>query len=436
MEQSIEEIVLTTALRTYLALSRSEQEQLEDSQPRRGKGIQTDIDVATAENFRIRIDTINICLQAVGQIAGNVRKWASEDDGSKDVDRWKNEEIEEGVSSGTQDENLIFFDAESERFAPEFEDDEPYMLPTTGQWITPITSKSAGPSNRESSLKDQYDFGQLNVRAFSVSIPNIPTNVEQTTHDKDRSLLLSVDKAPNLIDLDDDWLVAQRLQALYEEEAFIQNTSYQDEARYARQVREEEMIRADNFKSNTATAKQLAHEWRIEGRIQSQDFEELLVDFAQKERSRDEQQADLNELRNQQEEDEERFRKDRAAARAAQEEWESEEREALEGVLKWREQAEREEKEDLERKVAEAEEEVRRAEQEELERIFAEAEEEIRRAEEEELERVVAEAEEEERRARQADCLACMEPSDRVDMCLLTCEHYYCGGCIVGKSSF
>jgi hypothetical protein len=74
MQESIEELILTDSSKTYLRLLEAEQELLEDSQPRRGKGVQTDTDVARAENFRVRIATINSCLQVVGQNSENVPK--------------------------------------------------------------------------------------------------------------------------------------------------------------------------------------------------------------------------------------------------------------------------------------------------------------------------------------------------------------------------
>jgi hypothetical protein len=154
IEDTVVTSVLTDALSRYMRYLEVEQELHESSQPRRGKGVQTDTDLARTEYFRARTVTTGFCLHFVGQIAENVKRWATGEAEVKDVGRGK--EKEKKVDFGIRDEDLIDFNkniplSPDDCFKPvwEDEDDEPYINPMTGQWITPVTSKSAGPSNSQ-----------------------------------------------------------------------------------------------------------------------------------------------------------------------------------------------------------------------------------------------------------------------------------------------
>jgi len=151
IEDTVVTSVLTDALSRYMRYLEVEQELHESSQPRRGKGVQTDTDLARTEYFRARTVATGFCLHFVGQIADNVKRWATGEE-VKDVGRGK--EKEKKVDFGIRNEDLIDFNEKTplsldDCFKPvwEDEDDEPYINPMTGQWITPVTSKSAGPSN-------------------------------------------------------------------------------------------------------------------------------------------------------------------------------------------------------------------------------------------------------------------------------------------------
>jgi hypothetical protein len=134
----------------------------------------------------------------------------------KDVGCRNKKEVEKEIDFGTQEENLIDFDAEPEHLVLAIEDDEPYLLPTTGQWITPITSKSAGSSHCDKTSDNRIIIGRLSLQAFAASIPNTPVDVEQIILDRRFSVAPSLGKIHNLMDGWEDCLAAQRLQAQYE----------------------------------------------------------------------------------------------------------------------------------------------------------------------------------------------------------------------------
>lgn len=481
------EFILTDALSTYLELLEPESELLAD--------------------FHVRIATINSCLQVVGQIAEHVEKWVIEDDRVKDVRRGKMKATEKEIDYRTRDENLIDFDKGDEHLGWGFEDDEPYVNPFTGQWITPITSKSAGPSNYEKTSKNPSDSEQRTLRVLEVIVPHPLVDAEQAIQDKDFSLDPSLGKIHNLIDFDEDddppyyetlspvtayslssnpfstrplanscyssntadihspgsslpdsnseleetvfdynegrqmeilqskWavdddiqdmrcsqtanqfhgdlLVAWKMQAQFDEETAQQSNTYQKEAKCAREVEEEE---GKKFNVDTVVARRLARDWETQDETHVQNLQKIQAYSAQE----DSKYADKS--RRDEKERNEAFLRDQAAARAAQDQWEQEQRDIVEDAVKLREQAEREEQEEMERKRVELE----------LAKRLAE---ELARQEEEELQRVIAELEEAERRERQADCVVCMEPSDKSGMCLLSCDHYYCEDCIVGRVS-
>lgn len=163
IEDTVVTSVLTDALSRYMRYLEVEQELHESSQPRRGKGVQTDTDLARTDYFRARTVTTGFCLHFVGQIAENVKRWATGEEEVKDVGRGKEKEKEKKVEFGIRDEDLIDFNEEipffpDNCFKPvwEDEDDEPYINPMTGQWITPVTSKSAGPSNPQRMYENPY----------------------------------------------------------------------------------------------------------------------------------------------------------------------------------------------------------------------------------------------------------------------------------------
>jgi hypothetical protein len=154
IEDAVVTSVLTDALSRYMRYLEVEQELHESSQPRRGKGVQTDTDLARTEYFRARTVTTECCLRIVGRITENVKRWATGDEEVKYVSRGKGKEKE--VDFGVRDENLIDFNEEIPFFSDDYfksvwedKDDEPYINPMTGQWVTPVTSKSAGPSNTQ-----------------------------------------------------------------------------------------------------------------------------------------------------------------------------------------------------------------------------------------------------------------------------------------------
>jgi hypothetical protein len=555
IEDTVVTSVLTDALSRYMRYLEVEQELHESSQPRQGKGVQTDTDLARAEYFRARTVTTESCLQFVGRIAENVKRWATGEEEVKDVGRGKEKEKE--VNFGLRDENLIDFNGEipfslDDYFKPvwEDEDDEPYINPMTGQWITPVTSKSAGPSNTRGMYKEpsrKPSSGRvLKVRApflcrpsgdeaksskadeslfpptvevRKASVSNILVDLRRRVQPKDVSVVPQLSIIPNLLDLDDDvpppyeallpgailpptnpfsyplpsrgsstntpgsntpntssrdtdpepedtffdcanerqqianlqseWalgddhlqntlqfafpledattpsqfdldrLAALKLQAQFDNEA-QQSSSFRSQDGYARQLEQEERTIALDFSADMEAAKRLAREWEAQDGIYEQNLKSLQKEWAQEDRRLEEQAAFADAMRRDEEASDTAIRRDRAAAMAAQNQWEQEAREAEDSTRRLREQIEREEEEEMERRRAAVEQAKRLAE-------------ELERQEEEERQRLAAEAAEAERRERQADCVVCMEPSDKVDMCSLSCEHYYCEDCIIGR---
>ena len=557
IEDTVVTSVLTDALSRYMRYLEVEQELHESSQPRRGKGVQTDTDLARTEYFRARTVTTGFCLHFVGQIAENVKRWGTGEEEVKDVGRGKEEKK---VDFGIRDEDLIDFNEKSpfspdDCFKPvwEDEDDEPYINPMTGQWITPVTSKSAGPSNPqwiyENSSRKASAGQALKVKALLLgqssggeaksskadellylttdevresSVPNILVDLQRRVQPKDISVVPQLPQLsiiPKLIDLDDDdqlpydallpaailpptnpfsnplpshrsstntsgsntpntssrdtdhepediffdsangrqrivnlqsecasaddrlqdtqqfafpledatipsqfdldRLTALKLQAQFDNEA-QQSSRFRGPDGYARQLEQEERTRVLDFSADTEAAKRLARDWEAQDGIYEQNLERLRNEWAEEDRRLEEQAAFADAMRRDEEARDEAIRRDQAAAMAAQNQWEQQMRETEDSTRKLREQIEREEEEEVERRRAAVEQAKRLAE-------------ELERQEEEERQRLAAEAAEAERRERQADCVVCMEPSDKVDMCSLSCEHYYCEDCIIGR---
>jgi len=557
IEDTVVTSVLTDALSRYMRYLEVEQELHESSQPRRGKGVQTDTDLARTEYFRARTVTTGFCLHFVGQIAENVKRWGTGEEEVKDVGRGKEEKK---VDFGIRDEDLIDFNEKSpfspdDCFKPvwEDEDDEPYINPMTGQWITPVTSKSAGPSNPqwiyENSSRKASAGQALKVKALLLgqssggeaksskadellylttdevresSVPNILVDLQRRVQPKDISVVPQLPQLsiiPKLIDLDDDdqlpydallpaailpptnpfsnplpshrsstntsgsntpntssrdtdhepediffdsangrqrivnlqsecasaddrlqdtqqfafpledatipsqfdldRLTALKLQAQFDNEA-QQSSRFRGPDGYARQLEQEERTRVLDFSADTEAAKRLARDWEAQDGIYEQNLERLRNEWAEEDRRLEEQAAFADAMRRDEEARDEAIRRDQAAAMAAQNQWEQQMRETEDSTRKLREQIEREEEEEMERRRAAVEQAKRLAE-------------ELERQEEEERQRLAAEAAEAERRERQADCVVCMEPSDKVDMCSPSCEHYYCEDCIIGR---
>jgi hypothetical protein len=225
------------------------------------------------------------------------------------------------------------------------------------------------------------------------------------------------DATPSQVDL--DRLAALKLQAQFDNEA-QQSSSFRSQDGHAQQLEQEEGTRVLDFSADMEAAKRLAREWEAQDGIYEQNLKSLLEEWAQEDRRLEEQAAFANAMRRDEEASDEAIRRDQAAAMAAQNQWEQEVREVEDSTRRLREQIEREEEEEMERRRAAVEQAKRLAE-------------ELERQEEEERQRLAAEAAEAERRERQADCVVCMEPSDKVDMCSLSCKHYYCEDCIVGR---
>lgn len=146
--------VLTDALNRYMKYLEVEQELHERSQPHQGKDAQTDTDLARIEYFHARTLAVDSCLQVVDRIAENVKRWVRGEDDVQDVERGKHKENggAEGLRLEALEENLISFDGQDfpstdEYPKPLWQEDEPFINPLTGQWVTVVNSNSAGPSN-------------------------------------------------------------------------------------------------------------------------------------------------------------------------------------------------------------------------------------------------------------------------------------------------
>ena len=562
IEDSVVASVLTDALTRYMRYLEVEQELHESSQLRQGKGVETSTDLARTEYFHRKTVATESCLLVVGQITENVRRWVTGGEVVKDVGHRKEKQVE----FGSQDESLIDLNGELTSLpgrgfqtTREDEDEEPYINPMTGQWITPATSRSAGPSNNQGlykarSRKPSFDYSlevkvpfhrtcdvtnSSKVDAFQSSppvkvgetlIPNVLADLKRCTNfrvqpEGEISLLPQTSITPNLLDLDDDnpppydilipgvilpltnlfvhpmlsssypsptpgsntlntspretdsatedtfsdcdyegqqvahlqfervlgdgnlrntlqlafslensttrrqfdldRLAAQNLQTQFDNEV-QQSPSSQNQDGYTRQMEQEERIRVLDIDAEMEAARRLASEWEAQDGIYEQGLMYLRGKWEKEDRMLEAQVSFADSLRRSEEARDEAIRRDRAAAMAAQHQWEEEVRESEDSARRLVEEIKREEEE----------------EEEERERMRAAAEaakriaEELERQEEEELQRLAAEAAEAERRERQADCVVCMEPSDKVNMCLLSCEHYYCGECIVGAFFF
>jgi DNA repair exonuclease SbcCD ATPase subunit len=209
-----------------------------------------------------------------------------------------------------------------------------------------------------------------------------------------------------------DCLIAQRLQTEFDNELQQQET-------YAHQIYQSDQQLAADLEHDLAEARSLASQWEAQDEYTQQDIKY----WQEKWQHEDQQvaaQADFaKEVLRAEQEREESIRRDMAAATAVQMQWEAE---ALE----------------LERQVRRAAEEAERREEEERRRLAAEMAERERRAQIERARVAREEAErraKEERRRKMAECVSCMEEGERKEMCVLSCGHGYCGGCVTGLSS-
>jgi hypothetical protein len=223
-----------------------------------------------------------------------------------------------------------------------------------------------------------------------------------------------IDYPPVDISLSIDFLTAQNLQAEYDTELQVQES-------YARQVQHSEKQQWPNFDQDLAEARRLQSEWEAQDASAQQDWKYWQAKSQQENQQMAAQVEFARGVVRWDEEMAEQIERDKAAALAAQAQWEAATMELEAQVKRAVEEAERREAEDRRR---EAEEEAaRRAEEERRD-----AEDRRRQAEEEAALRA-----EQERRARVAECVSCTEEGEKKDMCMLSCEHGYCRGCVAGS---
>lgn len=192
-----------------------------------------------------------------------------------------------------------------------------------------------------------------------------------------------------------DFLTAQRLQAEYDTELQIQES-------YARQVQHAEQQHSSHYDQDLAEARRLKSEWEAQDASAQQEVSYWQAMWQQEDQQMAAQVEFARGLVKEEEVREEGIKRDVEAAKEAQAQWEAD---ALE----------------LEKQVKRATEEAERREAEQRRR---------------EAEAEAARRAEEERRARMADCVSCMEEGEKKDMCMLGCEHGYCGGCVAGSYYF
>lgn len=166
MEVTDEEVtsVLTEALTGYLKIIELEQKLHESSQPGQGKSVETQTDVARIQYFQSRTLVTETCLRFAARIAPVVRKWVG---GSEEEEnKAQMEDLLDLLDLGRPSIKCYVSCLE--------EDDEPFVNPMTGQWIQPITSRSAGPSNwYRSSIRNEPVYskqvGKLGGKASGFS---------------------------------------------------------------------------------------------------------------------------------------------------------------------------------------------------------------------------------------------------------------------------
>jgi len=303
------------------------------------------------------------------------------------------------------------------------------ILPPTNPFSNPLPSRrssinTSGSNTPNTSPRDtdhepeDIFFDSANGRQ---QIVNLDSECGLSDENLQNTLQLAfpLEDATNPSQFDLDRLAALKLQAQFDKEA-QQSSHFRSQDGYARQLEQEEGTRVLYSSADREAAKRLAREWEAQDGIYEQNLESLRKEWAQEDRRLEEQAAFADAMRRNEEASDEAIRRDQAAAMAAQNQWEQEAREAEDSTRRLREQIERDEEEEMERMRVAVEQAKRLAE-------------ELERQEEEERQRLAAEAAEAERRERQADCVVCMEPSDKVDMCSLSCEHYYCEDCIIGR---
>lgn len=198
------------------------------------------------------------------------------------------------------------------------------------------------------------------------------------------------------------------------------------QAKYAREVLENEERRAQEIGQALTEARDLSAQWESQDATIEHDISLLQETWRREAIQLGEQVNFANETMRAEEERMAAIKRDMAAAQAIHNQWEQETRELLEQNQRLAEEMERAEEAERQRLVAEkaeAEDQARI----QRERFAREESERVRRNEQLRRER-----EEAERRARQADCVSCMETGEKANMCMLPCKHAYCGECIRG----
>jgi hypothetical protein len=274
---------------------------------------------------------------------------------------------------------------------------------------------------------------------------------------------------------DRDRLEAQKLQAEFETEqtyyspaAFnVEDPQLLRQAKHAQEVFEADRRKAQEYNQAIQDVRDINHQWAYQDTLMARSTATLRASWEREQSLLDDQAAFATKASQEEDEWDAIFQRDMAAARAARRQ-EEEENAARERNQRFAEEIQREEEEE-ERRIAteiaeaekrerEREEHVRRveaervrreeaewqrAEQSQRRRIAAEAVRAERQAREraqlarraqEERQRLEQERQEAERRARQAPCASCMELGEKPNMCVLACQHAYCGECISGKS--
>jgi hypothetical protein len=169
IEDSVITSVLEAALTGHLSLLQLHQSFHDESQPRRGKGVETRVDIARMNYYNQRTAAAETCLAHVDRIASQVKRWAKAGEHGTNTDGKEIEliEVEDTPATGNASQpSILDFKSLS---SWQYEDDEPFLNPISGQWITPTTSRSAGPSGTQDRRLPEKSCQDLRseVRAYS-----------------------------------------------------------------------------------------------------------------------------------------------------------------------------------------------------------------------------------------------------------------------------
>jgi hypothetical protein len=398
-EQNLE---LENAFKRQIHWLEQEQEHRASNLPRAGKGVETTADLSHELSFRNRIAFLELCLQRVTQMASEVSK-----------------PVSTPVKHNEVPPSDHLYRTEEQSYVQEYDmppDDEPYVNPFTGLLVVPKTLHAPGPSGSQYGIFQRLCKGTENPKMKSTN--PWPGSPDSSSRSSTNSFPERTPDSTQDILIDDDLSFALELQTRLNAES----NELEEQAELAQKLAITEQLRFVNQEDYLVAARHMQDQWERDDEIERQNAIRLQEIWNAEDIQLQEQQRFAQELAQADEERMAHIRRDTAASHIAQREWNNDIRAEEKRTRRATMNQIRMDKE--KRKQAEAE-------AAEARRVARNAQEKLERQQEAERQRI--EAQELERQAHHVECLACLDRFDRSSMCILPCQHAYCGTCIKGE---